>query len=353
MIIRKLQTFLTKNDIDAIMIESPNNRRYVTGFTGTFGCALITKEEAKFITDFRYAEQARSQAKHLDIIENRNIVDEVANIASSLNIRYLAFEEDYVSYKQYQSLKEQVDVSLVPISGVVEEYRKIKSSEEIKKIKTAAAIADKAFEKILEDIRPGVSEKQIGNKLEMYMREEGATSSGYDLIIASGFRSALPHGVASEKLIERGDMVILDFGALYEGYRSDMTRTIAVGKPGQQLEEIYKIVKEALDLGINAVKDDVSCNHVDAVIRNFIANKGYGKNFGHGSGHSFGLEIHESPYFSKKSKDILQTGMVMTIEPGIYIPDLGGVRIEDDVLVTDTGCEILTHSSKDFIILNN
>lgn len=183
------------------------------------------------------------------------------------------------------------------------------------------------------------------------MREAGASSSAFDMIIASGHRSALPHGVASDKLIGQGDMVTLDFGALYKGYCADMTRTIAIGEPDEKLKEIYAIVNEALTIGINSVKDGVIGSFVDGEIRNFITEKGYGKEFGHGAGHSFGLEIHENPYFSQTSNDQIQAGMVMTVEPGIYIPNLGGVRIEDDLLVTDTGCEILTQSPKELIIL--
>lgn len=349
--LEKIQANLEKYNIDAIVVESPFNRRYLTGFTGTFGVAFISKDQAKFITDFRYTEQAANQAQHFDIIENRNTTKEIANLVQTMGIKTVGFEEEHVTFNQYRQLEKELNASLIPISSPVEDLRKVKTDDEIAKIKTAASIADKAFTKILNDIRPGVTEMDINNKLEMYMRDAGATSSSFDLIIASGYRSALPHGVASNKIIETGDMVTLDFGALYEGYCSDMTRTVAVGEPDQQLKDIYEIVKRALELGISAVKSGVQCKYIDTVVRDFISSKGYGENFGHGTGHSFGLEIHEGPYFSQKSKDVLETGMVMTIEPGIYIPNLGGVRIEDDVLVTETACEILTTSPKELIFL--
>ena len=258
-IISKVQELLTKQNIDAIIIGSSYNRRYVTGFTGTAGTVFITETTATFITDFRYTSQAKNQAKNYDIIENRDAVGEIAALIKKMNIKRIAFEEEHVSFKQYKMLQEKIISTLVPVSGLIEELRKVKTTEEIKKIRTAAMIADKAFEKVLKHIRPGVSEKDINHKLEMYLREAGATSSSFDVIIASGHRSALPHSVASDKLINDGDMVTLDFGALYEGYCSDMTRTAAVGEPDQQLKEVYDIVKHALDIGIKAVKHGVSC----------------------------------------------------------------------------------------------
>lgn len=349
--IEKVQQYLHAYNVDAMLIESPINRQYVTGFTGTFGSVLITKDEAIFITDFRYIEQAQEQAKGFRVIENRDTATEIYEQAKKRNVQTIAFEEDLTSYKKYMTLSQYEQIKFVPVSGLIEDMRKIKTVNELENIKFSAKIADIAFDKILKDLKPGVSEKYICNKLEMYMREAGANSSAFDMIIASGYRSALPHGVASDKLIEKGDMVTLDFGALYKGYRSDMTRTVAVGKPEAKLEEIYHIVNDALSIGINCIKDGASCSYVDTEIRDYITKKGFGKEFGHGAGHSFGLEIHESPYFSKSSEEQLQSGMVMTIEPGIYIPNLGGVRIEDDVLVTDSGCEILTQSPKELIVL--
>lgn len=349
--IEKTQQYLKGNNLDAILIESPTNRRYISGFTGTFGTVLITKEKAVFITDFRYTEQARAEAKGFIVVENRNTTEEVFKQAAENEVKTMAFEEDLTSYQRYKTLSQQEKFQLKPVSGVVEKMRMFKTEEELAHIRMAAKISDEAFERILKDLKPGVSEFTIRNKLEMYMREAGATSSSFDMIIASGHRSALPHGVASEKIIEMGDMVTLDFGALYKGYCSDMTRTIAIGEPNPTLKEVYQIVKDALALGIHYVKDGVDCKDLDAVVRDYITEKGYGEAFGHGTGHSYGLEIHEGPYFAVTSDETIQTGMVMTIEPGIYLPGLGGVRIEDDVLVTESGCEILTKSPKELIVL--
>lgn len=347
--IEQLQTYLKNHNLDAFLIESPINRRYISGFTGTFGAVLLTQNDALFITDFRYTAQANEQAVGFEVIENRNTNEEVQHQLAKRKLKTLAFEEDYTSFKKYKSLAENPSIELVAVSNVIEKMREIKSEDELQKIKTAAHIADLAFEKILNDIKVGVSEREICNKLEMYMRAEGAVSSSFDIIIASGYRSALPHGVASTKLIEAGDFVTMDFGALYEGYCSDITRTVVVGEGDAKLKGIYEIVNDALTLGIDQVKAGVSCSEVDTKIRDYITDKGYGEQFGHGAGHSFGLEIHESPYFAKASDEVLEENMAMTIEPGIYIPGLGGVRIEDDVIVTRDGCEVITKSPKHLI----
>lgn len=337
--------------IDGLVITSPFNRRYMTGFTGTSGTVLISQNEAKFITDFRYVEQAANQAKGYEVVENRNAVEEVASQAKNIGITKLGFEQDHLTYKEFNQFNDKTEAEMVPVSGVIEKLRTVKTEKEIKILKTAANIADQAFTHILDFVRPGITEMDVNNEFEFYMRKQGATSSSFDLIIASGYRSALPHGVASNKVIEKGDMLTLDFGAYYEGYCSDMTRTIAVGEPADELKEIYHIVFEALERGVDTLKSGVSCRKVDTVVRDFITEKGYGEKFGHGTGHGIGLDIHEDPYFSKKSEDVLEAGMVMTVEPGIYLPGLGGVRIEDDILITDGNHEVLTHSPKELIVL--
>jgi Xaa-Pro aminopeptidase len=234
---------------------------------------------------------------------------------------------------------------------VVEKLRLLKSVEEIEKIRRAAEISDAAFDFIQQVIRPGVTELEISNELEHFMKRKGASRGAFSFIVASGHRGALPHGVASEKIIEKGDMVTLDFGAVYEGYCSDITRTLAVGEVNPKLIEIYNIVRNALQLTLKHLKVGMTGKEVDAIARDYIAEKGYGDYFGHGLGHGIGLNIHEDPFFSKNSEELLQTGMVVTIEPGIYIPELGGIRIEDDVLMKEDGIEILTHSPKELIIL--
>jgi Xaa-Pro aminopeptidase len=347
----KLRERFNEFGIDGMLVTSPSNRRYMTGFTGTAGTALISEQKAKFITDFRYVAQATNQARGYEIVENRDVVGEVAELASKMGITKLGFEQDHLSYKQFTDFNEKVQVELVPVSGVIEQLRTIKTEKEIKILKTAAEIADQAFNHILEYIRPGITEIDVNNELEFHMRKHGATSSSFDTIVASGYRSAMPHGVASNKVIEKGDMVTMDFGAYYEGYCSDITRTVAVGEPQEKMKEIYGIVHKALEKGTDTLKPGVSCKDVDSVVRDFITEAGYGAEFGHGTGHGVGLEIHEDPYFSQKSEGVLQSGHVMTVEPGIYLPGIGGVRIEDDALITDNGHEILTHSPTQLIIL--
>lgn len=347
----KLREQFSRLGIDGMLVTSPSNRRYLSGFTGTAGTVLISEMEAKFITDFRYMDQAAEQAKGYEIIENRDAVQAVAELVERMGITKLGCEQDHLTYNQYNQFHEKVKAELVPVSDVVEKLRMVKTKEEIDTLKAAASISDKAFTHILEFIRPGVTEMEVNNELEFYMRRQGAISSSFNTIIASGFRSALPHGVASGKTIEKGDLVTLDFGAYYEGYGSDMTRTVAVGEPDPELRNIYEIVLEALNRGIQACKLGASCREVDEVARDFITEKGYGDRFGHGTGHAIGLDIHESPYFSAKSEDVLETGMVMTVEPGIYLPGKGGVRIEDDVVITEDGFEVITHSPKDLIVL--
>ncbi len=245
----------------------------------------------------------------------------------------------------------EVEAELVPISGVIEKLRLIKTEAEIKILKVAADIADAAFKHILDFIRPGKTELEVSNELEFFMRRAGATSSSFSTIVASGHRSALPHGVASDKVIEAGDIVTMDYGAYYNGYVSDITRTVAVGEPDAKLKEIYDIVLNAQLRGMDGFKPGMTGREADALTRDYITEKGYGEYFGHSTGHGIGLEVHEGPSLSMKSDIILEPGMVVTCEPGIYIPGLGGVRIEDDTHITKDGNEALTHSTKELIIL--
>jgi Xaa-Pro aminopeptidase len=350
--IKKLRSAFEKLGIDGILITNSYNRRYMTNFTGSAGVVLIGTENAQFITDFRYIEQAAKQCEGYEIVQHKgSLPDEVAEQVKKLGIKRLGFEQDHLSYSSFKAYEKAVGAELVPVSGVIEKLRLIKTESEIKILKEAADIADAAFKHILEFIRPGVTELEVSNELEFFMRKAGATSSSFDIIVASGYRSALPHGVASEKIIESGDFVTLDFGAYYKGYVSDITRTVSVGKPDEKLKEIYDIVLEAQLRGMAGIKPGMTGKEADALTRNFIAEKGYGEYFGHSTGHGIGLEVHEGPALSIKSDIVLEPGMVVTVEPGIYIPGLGGVRIEDDTLITKDHNETLTHSTKELIIL--
>ncbi|WP_156290821.1 M24 family metallopeptidase [Oceanobacillus salinisoli] len=348
----KLRKALEEKELDGILVTSPYNRRYVTGFTGTAGVAIISKDDSRFITDFRYTEQATAQAKEFQIIEHKQVIEqEIKKQLKDMNIKRLGFEKDHVTYGVYQTYHNLFDSELIPVSGLIEEIRLIKSDEELTILKKAAKIADDAFAHIQSYIKPGVKEIDISNELEFFMRKQGATASSFDIIVASGYRSALPHGVASDKEIQSGELVTMDFGALFQSYCSDITRTIAVGEISDQLREIYDTVLEANLRGVNGIKPGLTGKEADALTRDYIKEKGYGSYFGHSTGHGIGLEVHEGPGLSSRSNKVLKPGMVVTVEPGIYMAGIGGCRIEDDIVITENGNERLTFAPKELIQL--
>lgn len=350
--LEKLRNEFGKLGVDAMLVTSGFNRRYISNFTGSAGSVLISADRALFITDFRYMEQASKQCEGFEVIDHNGFMEkEVAEQAKKLGVKKLGFEKDHVTFGLYKEYEKEFEGELVPVGGAIEKLRLIKTDAEIKILKEAAEVADAAFTHILKFIRPGITELDVSNELEFFMRKAGAASSSFDIIVASGYRSALPHGVASEKVIEAGDFVTLDFGAYYKGYVSDITRTVSVGTPDQKLREIYDIVLEAQLRGMAGIKPGMTGREADALTRNLITEKGYGEHFGHSTGHGIGLEVHEGPALSKRSDTVLEPGMVVTVEPGIYIPGLGGVRIEDDTVITLDHNEALTHSSKELIIL--
>ncbi|MGE6412881.1 M24 family metallopeptidase [Planococcus kocurii] len=350
--IQKLRTEMNSRNIEALLITSSFNLRYITGFTGTAGLAIVTQEKAVFITDFRYTEQANDQVEDFVVVQaEKNLTDEAIKTVKSLAIQTLAFEQDHMTYATAMQYKSKMDIELQPVSDLVEKIRMVKTPEEITILKAAAKIADDAFEHICGFIRPGLTELEVSNELEFFMRKQGATSSSFDIIVASGLRSALPHGVATDKIIEKGDMVTLDFGALYNGYISDITRTVAVGQPSEKMKEVYDVVLKAQELGVEKIGPGISGIEADAIARDYIKSKGYGDAFGHSTGHGIGLEVHEGPGLSFKSETILEPNMAVTVEPGIYLPGIGGVRIEDDILITESGNERLTNSTKELRIL--
>ncbi|WP_407268353.1 M24 family metallopeptidase [Radiobacillus sp. PE A8.2] len=348
----KLRQALRDNNLDGMLITNGKNRRYMTGFTGTAGVVLVSQDDAMLITDFRYIEQANDQTEDLKIVEHKQPINkEIAVQIKSLNLKSIGFEKDDITYGVFEQYKEAIDAELVPTNGLVEKLRLIKTEDEIRIIQTAANIADAAFEHILTFIKPGVKEIDVANELEFFMRKEGATSSSFDIIVASGYRSALPHGVASTKEIASGELVTLDFGALYNGYISDITRTVAVGQINDELKAIYDTVLEAQLKGMAGLKAGITAKQADALTRDHIDEKGYGKYFGHSTGHGIGLDVHEGPGLSFRSELVLEEGMVVTVEPGIYVPNVGGCRIEDDTVVKQDGNQCLTNSTKELIIL--
>jgi len=349
--IDKLRKAMAEAKLDGFFINSPENRRYFSGFTGSEGYLLITHTQSYLLTDFRYLEQAAGQAKEFEIVKIQNEpFEELTNLASGL--RRLGLEGDVLSYVQYEAMKKALpDVELVSTPELLISLRAVKDEAEIELIKKAVAIADDAFGEIINTLREGQSEEEISLTLEFLMRKAGASGRSFDFIVASGERSSLPHGVASAKRIQRGEFVTLDFGAIYQGYCSDITRTVVIGEPDDKQVHIYNIVLQAQLIGIDAVKPGRSGREVDHEVRQFIKEAGYGDYFGHGLGHSVGLAIHERPRLNPREEKLLEPGMIVTVEPGIYIPNWGGVRIEDMVLVTDSGCEVLTKSPKELISL--
>ncbi|SFJ21796.1 Xaa-Pro aminopeptidase [Halobacillus dabanensis] len=347
-----LRKAIASKELDGLLIMSPKNRRYVSGFVGSSGALLVTRDQAILITDFRYTEQAAEQAEEFEIVEHKTPMPKaIAEKVADLDLSRIGFEKDHVTYTQFEQYKESLDAELIPTSGIVEKLRLIKTEEEISILKDAVKIADDAFEHILGYIKPGVKEIDVSNELEFFMRKQGATSSSFDIIVASGYRSALPHGVASEKEIQTGELVTLDFGALYKGYCSDITRTVAVGEINDQLKEIYDTVLQAQLKGMEGIKEGITGKQADALTRDYIKGKGYGEYFGHSTGHGIGLDVHEGPGLSFRSDVPLEAGMVVTVEPGIYVPEVGGCRIEDDTIVTKTGNERLSKSTKELITL--
>lgn len=351
--VENLRKAMKKEQVDGFLVTSPYNLLYLTNFTGTTGLAVITLDKAFFVTDFRYTEQAAAQAQGFEIIKNVGpIFDEVAKLCAQEELNGLAFEENHVSFAEYSVLEEIIEETpLIPISGMIENLREVKDEEEIAITQKACAIADQGFDYVLKTIKPGMTEIEVANQLDFYMRSLGASGVSFDTIVASGLRSAMPHGVASEKVIEQGDLITLDFGCYYQGYVSDMTRTFAIGDPGEKLREIYQVVLEAQLKVLEAAKPGLTGIQLDAVARDHITAAGYGEAFGHSTGHGIGLEIHEGPNVSFRADKQFVPGNIITDEPGIYLPGIGGVRIEDDLLITPDGNQVLTHAPKELIIL--
>ncbi|MBU5270861.1 M24 family metallopeptidase [Staphylococcus caprae] len=349
--LEQVHEILNHKRLDAMIVLSEFNRRYLSGFTGTSGALIITRNKNYLVTDFRYIEQATKQAPEFEIINRQNgLITEIKNILEQAQLSNIGFEGHHISYDTYVELNKGM-ITLISISDSIDKIREVKSEEEIKLIQKAAEIVDKTYDYILTVVKVGMSEREIKALLESKMLELGADGPSFDTIVASGYRGALPHGVASDKLIEKGDMITLDFGAYYRGYCSDITRTFAVGEPDPKMKEIYNIVLSSQIKAIDEIRPGMTVQEADALSRDYIDAHGYGQEFGHSLGHGIGLDIHEGPLLSKNSTGELQVNNCVTIEPGIYVDGLGGVRIEDDILITENGCDVFTKCTKDLIIL--
>ena len=350
-----LKSLFSEKNLDGMLVTNLTHIRYLCGFTGSAGSLLITHDKCEFITDGRYTFQSKNEVKganitissdpHFNVIKKENL------LPSNLKI---AFDSNNVSHQIYNRLKDIFSsISSEGTSGYVESLAMIKDEKEIDDIKTAVEITDQAFSEVFPMIKIGVKEKEIANQLSFLYRKYGdADADAFSPIVGSGIHSAMPHQRPTDKKIEPGELVVIDSGAKYAGYHADMTRTVATKGYSEKQKEIYNIVLEAQLKSIDGIKSNISCKEIDSIARDHITNAGYGKYFDHGLGHSLGLEIHENPRFSKVSKDILQSNHVMTVEPGIYLEDIGGVRIEDDIVVQDNGCEVLNKTQKDFTVIS-
>lgn len=352
--ITRLREAMQAKGLPALFITNATNRLYMTGFTGSSGYVLITDSRAALLTDFRYATQAPQQAIGYEVIEHApKPAETVKALLNEWGINRLGFEQNDVTYGAYQSLAAALDgIALEPAGSLVEELRLIKDDTELAVLQEAADLADRTFTHILGFLKPGVTENEVALEIEMFVRRGGAASTSFETIVASGERSALPHGKASDRRLASDEFVKLDFGAYYKQYCSDITRTVVLGKPTDKHREIYNIVLEAQMTALERIRPGMTGKEADAIARDVIKRHGYGDNFGHGLGHGLGLEIHEAPRLSIQGDTVLQPGMVVTVEPGIYLPGFGGVRIEDDIVITADGNRRLTQSSKDLIVLS-
>lgn len=351
--LRRLREKLAERKIDGLLVTGAVNRRYLSGFTGTSGYLLITREAAVLFSDSRYRTQAPMQAPDFVFVEHGPKPEEaIRDKALELGIRKLAFEDHDLTVAGFRKMSEALSgIELVPAGKLVEAVRMVKDESELAVLKEACAIADRAFEHLLGVLKPGMTEKEAALELEFFMRREGAAGTSFDTIVASGERSAMPHGTASDRKIGPGELVTFDFGAFYQGYCSDLTRTVVLGPASDRHREIYGIVLEAQQAALDGIRPGMTGREADRIARSVIEKYGYGEYFGHGTGHGIGLEIHEEPRLSMGGEVMLVPGMTVTVEPGIYIPGFGGVRIEDDIVITENGAELLTHAPKNFIVI--
>lgn len=351
--IEKLTTALKPIGAAAMLLHSPENIRYFSGFTGE-GCVFIASGVQAVLTDSRYTEQAMRQAPGFAVMELAmdKFTGTIAGLAGDNGIKTIGYEDDWLQVSQYNKLAGALSgIVLVPTGALCIKIRSVKDSSEIQCLKKACDITDQAFKYALTIAKPGISEIELSVELKYYIAKKFKSQPSFEFIVAAGENGSMPHAIPSDRLIKQGDMVTLDFGAEYCGYKADMTRTFSVGEPSAKMKEIYAIVQEAQIRASRALGPGVDCKVVDAVARDYIRDCGYGSNFGHGLGHGVGLMIHEQPVLNAKSEAVLAPGMAVTVEPGIYLPGIGGVRIEDTCIITETGWESLFVSDKNLIII--
>jgi Xaa-Pro aminopeptidase len=343
-----------KRKVDGLLLTNMDSIRYASRFTGSAGTAVLAKEGAVLLVDSRYTLQAMEEVTGFEVRQYEGDMLKVAcEVAVELGVTNLGFEPEFITYANHRKVRNALprSIRLTGIPGALVDVRLVKDAQEIEKIREAVAIADDCFSYVLSHAKPGMKERDLALDMEVYMRRNGAQKLAFDTIVAAGPHAAFPHAQPGDAVVEVGQMLKLDFGARVDGYNSDMTRTIFFGEPDQKQREVYEIVLEAQMRAIAEIAPGKTGAEIDAAARDYIASRGYGDNFGHGLGHSLGASTHDGPGFGRNSKLILAPGMVMTVEPGIYIEGWGGVRIEDDILVTDSGVEVLTRSTKDLTVI--
>ena len=351
--VKALQKQLRRKKIDAILVSQPSNRRYLSGFTASdhditesSGVLLIpARGKGLLLTDFRYMQQAENDVDGLKVkIYTRGLLALLKKLLPKMEIQRLAFETDYLlhsSYVSYGKAFKKIGVSLIPLSGVIEKMREVKDGDEIDAIRKSVRLNEQVFQEVFPKISSSMSEIEVALAIEQTMRKLGAESASFDSIVASGDNSALPHAVPSRQMVMKDRPLTIDMGLVLKGYCSDMTRTFVPGKASKKYKKIHRIVREAQRAGIAAIRPGITGKEADKAARDVIDNAGYGKYFGHSLGHGVGLQVHEAPRLSKMGNQKLKPGMIVTAEPGIYIPGWGGIRLENMLLVTDDGCEDL------------
>ena len=354
--INKVLELMAKLTVDSVIIKDVTTIRYLTGFTGDSSLFYLDRQQGVLITDGRYTQQAKNELKLFKVLEytpvNANSIWETAAaLAKKAGAQVVGFDGAWYSYNDYVTLNEllgEIPMESMDFSGI----RMIKDKKELELLLKAASIADEAFVELLDDIRPGRTERSLAGRLEYYMRAHGSEKNSFDTIVASGARSALPHGMASDKVVEIGDFITFDFGAVYRGYHSDMTRTVFLGTVSDRQRQIYEVVLEANRRGIAAAKPGNRMRDVDNAARSYIEEMGFGRYFTHRTGHSIGLEVHEAGDVSAVNDAVIQPGQCFSVEPGIYIPEENiGIRIEDLVLITEDGCEVLNRYPKELQVI--
>ncbi|QIR08204.1 M24 family metallopeptidase [Lentilactobacillus hilgardii] len=352
--VKKMQATIQELGLDAFLITNEFSLKYLSGFDGLDGdgCLVVTPNQVTLITDARYQEALeQSLPKDVGLEITRDYYQIAKRVLDDEAYRKVGFETS-VSYELYRTLYQLFGDQLVPENNIVEKQREVKDANEVSVLKKSTLLASEGFSALVNYVRVGLTERQISNWLNNWMLENGAEKPSFDTIVASGYRSALPHGSASNKKLQCGEVVTVDFGYYVDGYTSDITRTIALGDPGDELKNVYNIVHEAQERMFKTIKPGADGQEVDAAGRDYIQQQGFGNYYNHGSGHGIGLDIHEGPNFGPRWKsNVVEENNVMTVEPGIYLPGKGGVRIEDDLLITKNGYEQITTADRDLIIL--